>query len=380
MGSAVLHRRSLNRRAPTPNGPAAGGAIQTLVPADVQRRALSHAAGHATQHRVYDGWSLAQTCKALTCSAPTVRKWVGRFTAAPVMSTLNDGIRSGRPATITVQQQAVVITLACQRPEDLKRLEGQMTQDIIVEEAAKQGAVMSRSSVQRVLALAEVQPHREQYYLFTRKDGSDYTVRRDAICAAYMSKLPPDEMLLCYDEKTGIQALGFPKGTPSGGRSPPAPRKVGRVEHNYVRHGSRSLVAVIRPDTGALVAAEVFGPKKYKTPQTIEMLRQLLWLFPAMRVIHLVWDNGTTHRSKDMKKFLASAEGQRFNVLYTPTHASWLNLAENFFSRFSRRYLRGRRYKSADALEEHLQHCIMAYNGVAKPMRWKYNPAEREAA
>lgn len=330
--------------------------------------------------RVFEGLSLKETRAKLGVSAPTVRKWVARFTAAPVLSTLEDGQRSGRPATINLQSQAVVITLACQRPEDVERLEGQMTQEIIREEAAARGAVMSRSSVQRILALSEVQPHRERYYLFTPKDGSEYTSRRDAICAAYTRPLPADEVVLCFDEKTGIQALGIPHGAANGGRRPPSRGHVGRLEHNYVRHGSRSLVAVIRPDTGELVAAEVYAPKAYKTDQAIALLRHIAWLFQNMRVIHLVWDNGSTHRSAKMKEFLASVEGQRFNLLYTPTHASWLNLAENFFSRFSRRYLAGRRYDSVDALEGHLLNCAMVYNSVARPMRWKYNPAEREAA
>lgn len=330
--------------------------------------------------RVFEGLSLSVTCERLSCSAPTVRKWVGRFTAAPVLSTLDDAQRSGRPATINLQSQAVVIMLACQRPEEVERLEGQMTQEVIREEAAAQGVVMSRSSVQRILALSEVQPHRERYYLFTPKDGSEYTSRRDAICAAYTRPLPADEVLLCFDEKTGIQALGIPKGAAHGGRQPPSRGRTGRLEHNYVRHGSRSLVAVIRPNTGELVAAEVFAPKAYKSDEAIAILRHVAWLFQNMRVIHLVWDNGSTHRSAKMKAFLASAEGSRFNLLYTPTHASWLNLAENFFSRFSRRYLTGRRYDSLDALESHLLNCVMAYNAVAKPMRWKYNPAEREAA
>lgn len=370
------------KRKPPPDEPVADeAALRKVIARSTAPQRLVERA-RIVLARLYERLTVAETCAATSTSAPTVRKWERRFKAAPALSTLGDADRSGRPPTITIQQQAVVISLACARPEDLGRLEGRMTQEIIVEEAAKQGAVMSRSSVQRVLALAEVQPHREEYYLFTPKDRAEYTLRRDAICAAYMAmrKLPPDEVLLCFDEKTGIQALGIPKRTSSGGRSAASPGKVARVEHNYVRHGSRSLVAVIRPDTGELVAAEVFAPKKFKTAQAIEMLRQIAWLLPTMRVIHIVWDNGSTHRSILMREFLASEEGQRFRALYTPTHASWLNLAENFFSRFTRRYLRGRRYTSADNLEDHLQHCIMAYNGVAKPMRWKYNPAEREAA
>jgi hypothetical protein len=62
--------------------------------------------------------------------------------------------------------------------------------------------------------------------------------------------------------------------------------------------------------------------------------------------------------------------------VYTPTHASWLDLAENFFSRFSRRYLRGKRYTSLAALDEHVYACFADYARVARPMRWTYNPGK----
>lgn len=255
-----------------------------------------------------------------------------------------------------------------------------MFQSVIVEEAQNQGLTMSRSSVQRILARAEVQPHRERYYLFTKKDRHDYADRRDAICEAYLRDYPEDELLVCMDEKTGIQALGLPAGLPFGGRLPATFGIPGRIDQHYVRHGSRTLTVAVHPSTGELILGRTYPARGYKTDETIEFLRELVRTLPHIRLIHLVWDNGTTHVSKQMKRFLASEEGQRFRVLYTPAHASWLNLAENFFSRFSRRYLAGRRYDNLGALDDHLQAAMVDYPRIARPMRWTYNPAQRKAA
>ncbi len=255
-----------------------------------------------------------------------------------------------------------------------------MSQAVIVEEAQRQGVTMSRSSVQRILAGAEVRPHRERYYLFTNKKRLDYAVRRDAICEAYLREYPDDELLVCMDEKTGIQALGLPAGLPYGGRRAATFGIPGRIDQHYVRHGSRTLVVAVRPDTGELLLGRTHPARGYKTDETIEFLRELARALPNIRIIHLVWDNGTTHVSKQMRCFLASEEGQRFRVLYTPAHASWLNLAENFFSRFSRRYLAGRRYEGLQALDDHLQAAMGDYPRIARPMRWTYNPAHRNAA
>lgn len=325
--------------------------------------------------RIFAGRSVSSTARTCGASRPTVRKWCSRFRASWSLVALEDAKRSGRPKTISPRDEAVVITLGCQRPGDVDRLDAQMTQSLIAELAIEQGTILSRSSVQRILAGAEVQPHRERYYLFTTKDHPEYIPRRDAICDLYMASLPSDEVVICFDEKTGIQALG----TPHPGK-PTAPGKVALKEHNYIRHGTRNLVAAIRPDTGEVVTAELFPFRGYATEEAITMLQSLLMLLPGMRVIHLVWDNASTHCSARMREFLASEEGQRFRLYYTPTHASWLNLAENFFSRFSRRYLKGRRYESLVALDELLYDALNDYNARhAKALRWSYNPGRAAA-
>jgi transposase len=330
--------------------------------------------------RLVRGLSVSATARKLGISRPTVRLWTTRYAEERGLWALRDASRSGRPPRIGTREQAVVLSLACRRPEELGRPEARMFQATIVEEAGRRGVRMSRSSVQRILAGAEVQPHRERYYLFTKKDRPDYARLRDAICEAYLQELPDDEVLVCMDEKTGIQALGLPPGLPNGGRRAATYGIPARIDQHYVRHGSRTLVVAVKPGTGELVLGRTYPARGYKTDETIEFLREVAQSLPGVRRIHLVWDNGTTHVSKQMKTFLASDEGQRFSALYTPAHASWLNLAENFFSRFTRRYLTGRRYESLQALDDHLEAAMDDYPRVARPMRWTYNPAQRKAA
>jgi transposase len=356
------------------------------APVEVQLRALAR--GRQTPASVvlrarivlsvcFEGRSRAATARTVGVTRDTVRLWVRRFEAHPTAEALHDRARSGRPPRITLHDQALVLSLACQKPQDIGRCEARMFHDILREEAARRGSVMSLSSVQRILASAEVQPHREKYYLFTRKDDPEYVRRRDAICDLYTRSLPPDEIVICFDEKTGVQVRGVPAKTPLGGWQGAVPGQPARVEQHYCRHGARTIVGAVRPDTGRLVASGVYAAGQYKTAQTIELFRAIRKALPQMRRIHVVEDNGSTHRSADMKAFLASEEGQVFSVLYTPVHASWLNLAENFLSRFSRRYLNGKRWTGLDVFDADMAVCFEAYQGVAKPMRWRYNPRER---
>jgi len=285
--------------------------------ASLLRVASSQAAEHRLVLRarlVWDrlvrGLSVSEVARMNEVQRSTVRTWERRYREGRALGALQDHSRSGRPARIGVRDQATVLSLSCQRPEDLGRLEACMTQELIVEEAAKQSVEISRSSVQRILALAEVKPYRERYYLFTAKDRPEFTSRRDAICAAYTRSYPADEVLVCIDEKTGIQALGLPPGLPHGGRRPAAPGLPARVDQHYVRHGSRTLVVAVRPDTGKLVHSGVFPSRGYKTAQTIQFLRELAAGLPGASVIHVVWDNGPTHASREMRAFLASDEGR----------------------------------------------------------------------
>jgi transposase len=326
---------------------------------------------------IYDRRTISDVARGFGVARDTVRLWTARYQESGVVQALEDRHRSGRDPRLTCKEQAVVLTIACQRPKDFGRCEGRMTQQMIAEEATRQGTPLHRSSVQRILAATEVRPHREAYYLFTRKDDLEYVPRRDAICDIYTRRMPADELVICMDEKSGVQVLGVPKRTPRGGRMGPGYGEPARIEQHYTRHGTRTLVGAVRPDTGELVASGVYASGTYKTAQTIELLRATRKAVPHIRLIHLVWDNGSTHRSAEMQAFLASAEGQAFHVLYTPTHASWLNLAENFLSRFSRRYLHHKRWTGLDDFDADMAQCLLAYEKVAKPMRWRYNPREQ---
>lgn len=325
--------------------------------------------------RCFRKLSISETARRCGVTRPVVRRWAERFSSEPSLESLQDRRRTGCPARLTAKDEAVVISLACQRPAELDRLEARLTQEVIAEEAGNQGVLLSRSSVQRILAKAELRPHRQEYFLFTPKDHPEYTPRRDAICDLYTRELPADEVVVCYDEKTGIQALG----TPHPGK-PVAKGKPELIEHNYIRYGSRNLVIAARIDTGELVEWEIFPARGYRTAEAIHMLQRIGEALPDARVIHLVWDNASTHCSRAMREYLSSTEGERFRVYYTPTHASWLNQAEGVLAKITRRFLAKRRYESLAHFDAIVYACLEIYNPtVARPCRWRYNPAKRAA-
>jgi len=319
---------------------------------------------------IFESKPIAAVARALGTTRDTVRLWASRYLAKPELISLTDLQRAGRPPRIGVRETGVVVSLACQRIEDIEGcLEGRLTQRLITELAREKGVYISRSSTQRILADGLIKPHLNQYFLFTPKDHPDYEARRDAICDLYVRELDDDEIIYCIDEKPGIQALE--RVHPGRGA---APGRYPLVEFEYKRHGTVNLVAALNVATGELAHYET--ARNWYSGDMVGFLKRLIEKTPKhIRKIHIVWDNGSTHTSKETGKFLEGEIGSRLVTHNTPKHASWLNQAELFFSIFSRRYLRGRSYASRDHLVRHIEMAAADYARWAKPIRWTYNPA-----
>jgi hypothetical protein len=63
----------------------------------------------------------------------------------------------------------------------------------------------------------------------------------------------------------------------------------------------------------------------------------------------------------------------RFHPHYTPSHASWLNQVELFFSILARRLLKRGEFTSVEDLIAKVMAFIDDYNRTARPFRWTYD-------
>src|SRR5215831_19463291 len=98
---------------------------------------------------------------------------------------------------------------------------------------------MSRSSIWRLLEEADLKPHRSVYWL--NSHDPDFEAKAQAICTLYLNALrfyAHDRVVICTDEKTGMQILQRKYPT-----QPIVPGKPEKREHEYIRHGVRALIA-----------------------------------------------------------------------------------------------------------------------------------------
>ena len=306
-----------------------------------------------------EGSSITEIADRVGVTPKTVSKWVCRFSARPRRRTLHDRDRSGRPPSIPLAVRLEVVQIACDRPDKKK------FRDIwtiwSLREAVKErtGFELSSTEIRRILRDEKIRPHRVRMWLHSPDPNFRTKVR--AICNVYLR--PRGGTVLCVDEKTGMQALErrYPSKTPNRDQA-------GRREHEYIRHGTRALIAAFNPHTG-----KVFGQvsKNRGAAALMLFMERLAREYPTGPVT-IIWDNLNTHVGPQWEEF-NRRHGGRFRFIYTPLHASWVNQVEVWFSILSRRVLKHGDFASLGQLETAVRGFIRHWNEEeAHPFRWKF--------
>lgn len=125
------------------------------------------------------------------------------------------------------------------------------------------------------------------------------------------------------------------------------PMQVGRPErydNEYERHGTISLLVAVEP----LAGKRVIQVSKQRTKKEwAYFMREMIDVhYPHAEKIVLVMDNLNTHSPSSFYEVFDPQEARRLTekveIHYTPTHGSWLNMAEIELSVLARQCLAGR--------------------------------------
>jgi transposase len=247
---------------------------------------------------------------------------------------------------------------------------------------------MSRSTINRILNSNDLKPHRCIQWLHS--NDPDFEAKALDIAQLYLSAprlYQHGELVLCVDEKTSIQALErkYP------GR-PMKPAQPERREFEYIRHGTRCLIATLAVPTGQILGDVT---KRRSSLDFCRHLRNVTAQFPAIKRFHWVMDNLNTHWNLRMCRWIAGLSGVSFDpkklrtgaqrrafltdpdhkhvIHYTPKHGSWLNQIEIWFGVLQRRVIRRGNFRSKADLTRRIIDYIVYYNKrLAHPYRWTY--------
>jgi len=302
-----------------------------------------------------DGMSYREIERKLGASAATVSKWKSRFRQKG-MAGLQGQHHGSKPRRATPAVQARVIRRAQQKPGDgsthwsCRKLSLELG--------------VSKSTVQRILAQARVQPHRLDRYMAS--NDPEFEAKAADIIGLYVNP-PQHAAVFCVDEKTAIQALDR--------LDPVLPLSPGRAERHgfeYYRHGTLSLYAALNVKTGSV---EGKTAARHTSAEFVGFLTELLAKAKWAREVHIVLDNLSAHKTRAVGQFLADHPKVRLH--FTPTYSSWLNQIEIWFAKIERDVIARGVFTSVSDLRRKLMTYIRAYAKRARPIRWTYTDPKR---
>jgi transposase len=277
-----------------------------------------------------------------------VMTWRSRF-AEHRLDGLTDEPRPGRPRTISDEQVDAVITKTLEStPKDATHWS--------TRSMAKQTG-LTQTAVSRIWRAFGLQPHRQDAFKLS-KDPLFVDKVHDVV-GLYLN--PPERaVVLCVDEKSQIQALD--RTAPILPLLPGVPE---RATHDYKRAGTSSLYAALDLTTGQVIGRLHSRHRAIEFKQFLQTIDREV---PAGLDVHIVLDNSSTHKTPAIRRWLLAHP--RFQLHFTPTSSSWLNLVERWFAELTTKTLRRGTHRSVRALNTDIRAWIETWNDDPNPYVW----------
>jgi transposase len=338
------------------NRPAPALVLREGDRAELERltRASSGLAGMAQRARIVllaaDGLGNTAIAERVGVSRPTVIGWRQRYQAKGIHG-LADEDRSGRPRVID-RAAVIAATLA---PPPKKYGVTHWSSRLLARHLR-----ISDHAVATIWREHGVQPWRSRSFRFSTDPELEAKVVD--VIGLYLDP-PQNAIVLSVDEKSQIQALD--RTAPV---LPVQPHLIERRSHDYIRHGTSTLFAALEVATGRVTAA---CKPRHRHSEFLAFLRQIDRAYPGTPeagTLHLIMDNYAAHKHPKVRAWLA--EHPRIHVHFTPTHASWMNLVEAWFSLAERQAIHRGTYTSVKDLNAKIRTFIDGWNDRATPFTW----------
>lgn len=331
------------------------------------------------------GATNSDIAERLDVNINTVKLCLSKFKEGGVQRALFDDKRKGRPVEITDDAVAWIISIACQRPADLgyaqelwtlKNLH-QYIQNHAEEAGYTRLTTITKPMIQKILKRSEIRPFKIKYYC--EKRDPDFETKMHDVLLVYKQVemqfdengniiVPTDHPMIhtvSCDEKPGIQAIA----TTCEDLRPTAENGCVCRDYEYKRLGTLSLITGIDLLTG--IAVPVVS-ETHKSSDFITLLKKLDEMYPEGDIIRIICDNHSAHKSKEVQNYLATKPEGRYTFVFTPKHASWLNLIECFFSKMTKQMLKGIRVKSKEELADRIYQYFDEVNAEPVVFHWTY--------
>jgi len=295
-----------------------------------------------------DGVATREIGRRVGCTTGTATKWRVRYARARLTGLDETGNRGAAPKYGPAHQKRILEMLDHPPPEGYSNWTARLL--------ARTLGDVHEQYIWRFLRAQKIDLSGRKSWC--ESNDPDFVAKAAEIVGLYLAP-PENAIVLSVDEKPSIQALERAQGYL---KLPNGRAMIGR-SHDYKRHGTTTLFAALDIATG-----EVRG-RHYKRRRRVEFLdfmNRVIAAYPD-REIHVIIDNLSTHKPK---RDLWLVCHPRVHFHYTPTHTSWLNQIEIWFSILAGQSLSGAFFQSVDQLKAHIDAFIASYNESARPFAW----------
>ncbi|MCK0438395.1 IS630 family transposase [Gordonia alkaliphila] len=282
-------------------------------------------------------------------SATTVRLWRKAFEKEGLANWGKVAPGRGRKSTIPAETVARIVELTTKsRPAGATHWSCRSM-------ATEVG--VSPATVQRIWSDLGLKPHLVNS--FKVSNDPKFTDKVIDVVGLYLN--PPEKaVVLCMDEKSQIQALDRTQAT-----LPMIRGRAGTMTHDYKRNGTTTLFAALDVLTGTVIGQCL---PRHRHEEFLKFLTTIDREVPTDLQIHLILDNYSTHKHKDVAAWLA--KHPRFHLHFTPTSSSWLNQVERWFRDLTDKNLRRGIFGSVPDLIASIESYLAASNANPKPYLW----------
>jgi len=295
-----------------------------------------------------DGADNPEIARALSIHKNTVSRWRVRF-AEQGIDGLDDAPRPGRPLIYGQDSDSRILAMLDEPPP--------------AGYACWNGSLLAQAlgipadQVWRAMRRHRITLQRRRSWCVS--NDPDFAAKAADIVGLYLD--PPDgAVVLCVDEKPHIQALERAQGwlrQPGGGAI------TGR-SHEYRRHGTTTLFAAFEVATGQVHGGHY---RRRRRREFLDFMNSMVAEYGDQTELHVVLDNLNTHKPKHDRWL---ERRPNVHLHYTPTHASWLNQIEIWFSKLSRAALAGASFTSPRQVRDAIDAYIKLHNAHARPFQW----------
>jgi len=216
-----------------------------------------------------------------------------------------------------------------------------------------------------------LKPWRKKMWCIAPQANAEFVCAMENVLEVYKRLYDPQRPVVCLDEKSKqlVREVRRPIAAKSG--------RVERCDYEYLRNGTANLFMIVEPLRGWRHVNVT--TRRTKTDFACQVKELVDVHFQPAKKITLVLDNLNTHHMSSLYEAFEPAEARRLieklEIVHTPKHGSWLNMAECELSALEKQAL-GERVGDEAELQSRVNCWERDRNHRSKRIDWQFKTSD----